>query len=177
VKSFGIRPGDLITITYLKEGLVRQLFRVSKIAPGVNHRISKITAQIMTTRGIRTITEGSPHQVEQRQGGAGVGIPKPLMGSVVDDDDEIQFGVEEAVNTASDGTNQTSVRVSFVPPAAAVTAGPGIPLLSLAATVGSGGTLHGNQTLYYAVSGVNATGSEGLLSFIVRAATTMMAAA
>ena len=173
VKSFGIRPGDLITITYLKEGLGRQLFRVSKIAPGVNHRISTITAQIhddawySDSNGRVTSSSGG-----RRQGGSGVGIPKPLMGSVLDDDGEIQFGVEEAVNTTSDGTDVTSVRVSFVPPAAAATAGPGIPLLSLAATVGSGGTLHGNQTLYYAVSGVDATGHEGLLSFIVRAATT-----
>ena len=34
VKAFGIRPGDLITVTYLKEGLNRQAFRVLKIAPG-----------------------------------------------------------------------------------------------------------------------------------------------
>ena len=39
VKAFGIRPGDLITVTYLKEGFDRQLFRVLKIAPGANHRV------------------------------------------------------------------------------------------------------------------------------------------
>ena len=46
VKSVGIRPGDIITITYLKEGFTRQPFRVLKIAPGTNHRVSTITAQI-----------------------------------------------------------------------------------------------------------------------------------
>src|SRR3954447_24060904 len=46
VKAFGIRPGDLITVTYLKEGMSRQLFRVLKIAPRANHRITGITAQI-----------------------------------------------------------------------------------------------------------------------------------
>jgi hypothetical protein len=46
VKSFGVRPGDLITVTYLKEGFTRQPFRIVKIAPGVNHRVSTITAQI-----------------------------------------------------------------------------------------------------------------------------------
>ena len=46
VKAFGVRPGDLITVTYLKEGFDRQPFRVLKIAPGVNHRITTITAQI-----------------------------------------------------------------------------------------------------------------------------------
>ncbi|MCX6632235.1 MAG: phage tail protein [Candidatus Solibacter sp.] len=44
VKAFGIRPGDVITVTYLKEGLNRQAFRVLKIAPETNHRISTITA-------------------------------------------------------------------------------------------------------------------------------------
>ena len=34
VKGIGIAPGDLITITYLKEGLERQPFRVVKMAPG-----------------------------------------------------------------------------------------------------------------------------------------------
>ena len=46
VRAFGIRPGDLITVTYLKEGFNRQSFRVLKIAPGTNHRTSTITAQI-----------------------------------------------------------------------------------------------------------------------------------
>ena len=49
--------------------------------------------------------------------------------------------------------------------------GPGIPLLSLAATLGTGGSLTGGQTLYYAVARVDASGNESLLSFIVRAIT------
>src|SRR5690606_15761762 len=35
MKGLGIRPGDLISITYLKEGLERQLFRVIKLSPRV----------------------------------------------------------------------------------------------------------------------------------------------
>jgi len=45
VKGIGIGPGDLITITYLKEGLERQLFRVIKVAPGKNYQSVQITAQ------------------------------------------------------------------------------------------------------------------------------------
>ena len=65
-----------------------------------------------------------------------------------------------------------SVSVSFVPPAGRrqpAAAGPGIPLLSLVPTVGTGGTLAGGQTLYYAVSGEDSAGNESPLSFIVRA--------
>jgi predicted phage tail protein len=46
VKCFGIRPGDLVSLTYLKEGFVRQPFRVLKLAPGPNHRVTVITAQL-----------------------------------------------------------------------------------------------------------------------------------
>ena len=59
VKAFGIRPGDLITVTYLKEGLTRQLFRVLKIAPGTNHRITRSQRRFMTIRGTPTATDKS----------------------------------------------------------------------------------------------------------------------
>ena len=38
MKGIGIAPGDLITVTYLKEGLERQPFRVVKLAPGQNYQ-------------------------------------------------------------------------------------------------------------------------------------------
>ena len=142
VKAFGIRPGDLITVTYLKEGFNRQLFRVLKIAPGANHRISTITAQIhddswyADSNGQVTSASGG-----RRQGSAGIGVPRPLLGNVLDAQGDIQFGVEESATTAGDGSVQTNLRVGFVAPAVAAAAGPGIPLLSLAATLGTGGTL------------------------------------
>ncbi len=46
VKALGLRPGDIITVTYLKEGFERRPFRITKIAPGANYRITTITAQI-----------------------------------------------------------------------------------------------------------------------------------
>ncbi len=46
VKAVGIRPGDIIAFTYLKEGYNRQAFRVLKISPATNYRTSTITAQI-----------------------------------------------------------------------------------------------------------------------------------
>jgi hypothetical protein len=173
VKAFGVRAGDLITATYLKEGFNRQAFRVLKIAPGVNHRITTITAQIhddswyADSNGQLGSAPGG-----RRQSIAGIGVPRPLLGSELDDSGDVQFGVEESATTASDGTEVTNVRAAFVAPAVATGAGPGIPLLSLVAHVSGGGSLAAGQVLYYAVAGVDEAGQEGSLSFLVRAAVT-----
>ncbi len=45
LKGVGIAPGDLITVTYLKEGLERQPFRVVQLAPGQNYQSVQVTAQ------------------------------------------------------------------------------------------------------------------------------------
>ncbi len=115
VKGFGIQLGDLITVTYLKEGFNRQLFRVLKIAPGTNHRTTTITAQIHddawyadTNGQVSSATGG------RRTSSSGVGVPRPLMGTVLDTNGDIQFGVEEITTTDSDGTAETNVTVSFI---------------------------------------------------------------
>ena len=46
VRAIGLKPGDLITLTYLKEGFERRPFRVTKIAAGTNHHNALITARI-----------------------------------------------------------------------------------------------------------------------------------
>ena len=172
VKAFGIRPGDIITVTYLKEGFNRQPFRVQKISPATNYRTTTITAQIhddawyADTNGQSTSPSGAV-----QQGTAGVGLPRPLMGTVLDAHGDIQFGVGESAATSSDGTVETSVTVSFVSPAIAQPCSLGVPLVSLAAALGTGGTLAGGQTYYYAVSAVDSAGGESGLSFIVTAAT------
>src|SRR5262249_45518382 len=43
IKAVGLRPGDLITFTYLKEGFQRQPFRIIKISPDLNYRTVTIT--------------------------------------------------------------------------------------------------------------------------------------
>ncbi len=170
VKAFGVQLGDLITLTYLKEGFDRQLFRILKIAPGVNHRITTITAQIHDDAWY-TDTNG---QVSTAPGGrrtsaAGLGIPNPLLGTTLDENGDIQFEVGETAATSTDGTVETSVTVSFITPPASAAAGPRIPLLSLSPHVETGGNLQGNQSLYYAISGCDSAGNEGALSFIVAA--------
>jgi hypothetical protein len=171
VKVFGVRPGDIITVTYQKEGLNRQPFRVLKISPATNYRTTTITAQIhddawyADTNGQVTSGAGT-----NQGGNSSVGVPRPLVGSVLDANGNIQFAVEETATTNSDGTIESSVTVSFVPPAIAVGAGPGMPLLNLSPTVGSGGTLKSGQSLYYGISGEDSAGEESRLSFLVRAA-------
>ena len=170
VKAVGVRPGDLITITYLKEGFNRQPFRVLKISPDTNYRTSTITAQIHddTWYADSNGQLNAPGRTGGRSGG-GVGLPKPLIGTVLDEYGDIQFGVEETAASGSDGTTETSVSVSFVPPASVAAGGPGVPLLSLASTIGSGGTLDAGQILYYAIAATDSAGQESALSFVVRA--------
>ena len=45
VRGVGLKPGDIITITYAKEGLTRQPFRVVKLVPGKNYETVTVTAQ------------------------------------------------------------------------------------------------------------------------------------
>ena len=170
VRAFGISPGDLITVTYLKEGFTRQPFRILKIAPGMNHRVCRITAQIHDDAwyGDSNGQTGSAAG-GGRQGDAGIGVPRPLLGDELDDNGDVQFGLKETAVTSSDGTVETSLAVSFVAPAVAAGVGPGIPMVSLAVEIQTGGTLTAGQILYYALSGVDATGNESRLSFIVRA--------
>lgn len=170
VKAVGIRPGDLITVTYLKEGFNRQPFRVLKVSPATNYRTSTITAQIhddawyADSNGQSGAAAGAGRRAD-----ASVGVPRPLVGNVLDGSGDIQFGIEETALLSSDGTAETSVSVGFVMPPAGNGSGPGVPLISLAATVGGGGSLAAGQTLYYAVSATDSAGNESALSFVVRA--------
>ena len=171
VKSFGVRPGDIITVTYLKEGFVRQPFRILKIAPGLNYRVTTITAQLHDDAWYAD-SNGQPTSAAggRRQGDAGIGVPRPLIGGAVDANGNPAFGVIETDATSSDGSVQVSVAVSYVPPAASAGAGPGIPFVSLSAAVAPGGTLTAGQVLYYAVSALDSAGNESALSFLVTVA-------
>ncbi len=170
VKTFGVRPGDIVTVTYLKEGFNRQAFRVLRISPATNYRTSSILAQIhddawySDTNGQPTSSAGLG-----QAGGAGIGTPRPLMGNVIDANGNPEFGVVESDSTATDGSVEVDVSLSFVPPATSAATGPGAPLLDISPQLAAGGTLTAGANLYYAVTGVDSAGGEGALSFIVRA--------
>ncbi len=46
VKGVSLQPGNIITLTYSKEGFTRQPFRITKISPGINFFNVTLTAQI-----------------------------------------------------------------------------------------------------------------------------------
>lgn len=169
VKGFGLRPGDLITLTYLKEGFDRTPFRVVKVAPGLNYGRAVITAQIHRDEWYSDeagdLAAGGRRWVTGRGG-----LPRPLSGEERDLDGRPTFAIEERFLEGGDGRSEVSLRVRFSPPRAPEMSRAERPLLSLAPEVSTeGGSLAGGQTLYYAVSGVDEDGREGPLSFVVRA--------
>src|SRR5579885_1199083 len=168
VRGIGLAPGDLITLTYLKEGLERQPFRVVSLAPGLNYQTVVVTAQWHDDNWYTT--GGANSAGGRRPGGAGQGLPRPLVGSVVDANGMEEFGITETVTPTADGGLSVTLTVAFDPPAIPAPAGANIPLLSLNPTIQTtGGTIAGGQTLYYAVSATDASGVQSALSFVVRA--------
>ena len=170
VRGIGLKPGDIVTITYAKEGLDRQMFRVIRISPGLNYRSILITAQL--------------HRDEWYVGGGGTlgvigggrqpvvetGLPRPITGALVDEEGYSQFNVEETPIETADGSYEVALSVKFGAPARPARNAPAIPLMSLAPrTADGGGTLGGARSYYYAVSAVAQGGAESALSFIARA--------
>ena len=169
VKSLGLKPGDLITITYLKEGLQRQPFRIVRIAPGLNHRNAVIEGQIHNDDWYTDVA-GTGGGVSRRQPNADVTLPRPLVGTALDQNLEQQFGVIESNKENADGGVTTVLSVSFGVPRQPSQSSVGIPYVSLSAGVNTtGGTIAGNQILYYAVTALDADNRESHLSFVIRA--------
>jgi len=171
VRGFGLKPGDIITVTYLKEGFNREPFRILKTAPGTNYGTARITAQIHRDEWYRDDNVGLVSQIGRR-GGRGIrgGIPRPLAGVVVNEEGQAEFGIEERWTEGAEDGGEVRLSVRFIPPGGRNATRASIPLVSLAARVETeGGRLSGNQVLYYAVSGVDAEGNESELSFLVSA--------
>jgi len=170
IKALGLRPGDIIAVTYLKEGFVRQKFRITKIAPGANYRITTITAQIHLDEWYEDTNGQIPGGTgANRQPDSGVGVPRPLLGNIIDSSGNPEYQIAESSSNSSDGGVTEDLTVGFVVPSTIATGGPGIPLVSLAPMIGAGGTLAGDQTLYYAVSALDSAGNESALSFVILA--------
>ncbi len=172
VRAIGLSPGDIITLTYLKEGFLRQPFRVLRIAPGMNYRTARITAQIHSDAWYADTNGQVDGNSPGRQPGFSMGLPRPLIGDVADADGAIQFGLSENATEGTDGTQTVELSAGFLSP---VSAGPSdlrIPLVSLVATIEQvGGTLAGDRQLFYGTSAVDSGGRETGLSFLVTAQT------
>jgi hypothetical protein len=167
IRGLTVRPGDLISLSYLKEGFDRQLFRVIRIAPSTNFRTVVITAQIHDDAWYEG--EGGDGGRRRRQQRGETGIPRPLVGKRLDEDGNPEFEVEELALGESDGGSKVLLRVGFATPPNPSASRASIPRLSLAAeAMAEGGTLAAGQTLYYAFSAVDTEGVESGLSFTVR---------
>ena len=168
VKAVGLEPGDLITLTYSKEGFDRQLFRITKISPAINYRTAVITAQIHEDTWYTSINSGAAGF--GRQPGFDVSLPRPLVGGVFDTDGVQQFAVSESSTASSDGSVTIDLSVGFTVPERPTITSVGIPLLGLNPQIDTtGGTLAGGQTLYYGVSAADVNGAQSGLSFTVKA--------
>jgi hypothetical protein len=168
VRGVGLAPGDLITFTYLKEGLQRQPFRVTRLTPGLNYQTVVVTAR-WHDDGWYT-SGGASAAGGRRTGAAETGLPRPLVGTVLDGNGIEQFGITETVIPLSDGGFQVKLSATFTTPLGQAASLANIPLVSLNPTLAAtGGTLAGGQTLYYAVSATDSNGAESGLSFAVQA--------
>ncbi|MCC7176605.1 MAG: hypothetical protein IT159_15535 [Bryobacterales bacterium] len=169
VRGAGLKPGDIITLTYLKEGLQRQPFRIQSVAPGLNYRTVTISAQIHNDAWYSDEADGTGSG-QRRQPASEVGLPRPLLGAVLDENGDDQFEITEKAEEDGDGRVNVRLQVGFSDVRHPASTSLGIPLASLSPTVSAeGGTIRGDQTLYYAVSAVGSGEAESPLSFLVRA--------
>lgn len=168
VRGVGIRPGDIVTVTYLKEGLQRKPFRVMRVSADLNMRTIHIVAQLHDDAWY-VPTEHSIGGPDS-QPGYGSGIPLPLVGEVLGEDGATEFSVNEGTSHLTDGTGIVTVVVGYQTPRRPSPSAPRLPWVSLSPEIHpTGGTLVGNRTLYYALTSVDSIGTEGPLSFVVRA--------
>ncbi|MDQ2843229.1 MAG: phage tail protein, partial [Acidobacteriota bacterium] len=172
-RALKIRPGDLIAVTYLKEGFSRTLFRVSKLSPAMNYQLVTVLAQIHDDAWYSD--DPTTLLNAGRQPGTVVQVPRPLIGTVEHDDangafEYFDFEVEENVQAQSDGSATDTLTIHFSQPSRPSVNLPNLPLLSLAPQYSStGGSLMGNTNYYYAITVVDSVGNEGPPSFTVPA--------
>ncbi len=172
-RALKIRPGDIISFTYVREGFERAPFRVVKLSPSTNYELVTVLAQVHDddwySDNLATLGGAG------RQPGTETQIPLPLIGLLPHDDSSgtfefFDFKIQESIQTLQDGSATDILSVGFSVPVSPSTNASSLPLLSLSPTISNtGGTLAGGSNLYYAVSAVNSSGNESGLSFTVPA--------
>jgi hypothetical protein len=167
VRGVNLRPGDIITVTYLKDGLNRTPFRILRIAPGLNYGTITITAQLHDDAWYSDTAERLGSVWVGTHGG--LGTPRPIVGATVDADGFTALGLAEQVDTLSDGGAVIQLTADFVPPVQPRSLlAP--PVAGLSPQVhSSGGTLPGGRRYYYAVTGLDVEGGETTPSVLIRA--------
>ncbi|MBI3209236.1 MAG: hypothetical protein HYZ37_10105 [Candidatus Solibacter usitatus] len=169
VRGITLRPGDIITLTYAKEGIDRKPFRILTLQPSLNCARIHVVAQLHDD-GWYTDAAGGRSIVHGGQSSYPLRVPRPLQGNMVDSDGQVQYSISEYAVELADGSAASVVSAGFTTPAKPDIAQSRRPSLSLSAeTNATGGTLAGNRTLYYGITGVGAGGAESELSFVAKA--------
>lgn len=167
VQALGLRPGDVIAVTHRKEAMERAPYRILKISPALNFERARIVAQRHMDEWYEKAA--GEWQVGTQESGRSVGAPRPLAGKLYDAEGAEQYGVEETAAGAG-GAGMVELTVKYTPPGKVELGAPAAPVVDLTPVVdGSGGTLKGGQTVYYAVTGVDSKGAESRVSMIVAA--------
>ncbi|MBV9268303.1 MAG: hypothetical protein JO061_19195 [Acidobacteriaceae bacterium] len=173
-RALKIRPGDIIALTYLKEGFSRTPFRVVKLSPSLNYQLVTVVAQIHDDDWYSD--NPAVLAAAGRQPGAQSDVPRPLIGLVPHNDSNgnleyFDFQITDFLQSQGDGTATDILTVGFSVPSSPDPNAPSVPLVSLAPQFSAtGGSLAGGVTQYYAVTAVDQAGREGPLSFTVPAA-------
>ncbi len=172
-KAFRIRPGDLIALTYLKEGLNRFPFRVMKLSPSLNYQTVEVLAQIHNDDWYSD--DPAVLMGAGRQPGSQNSMPRPLFGLTARFDENRQFelfdfAVSEEISASVDGTAVDRLTVGFSQPSKPSARSRSVPLVSLSPQIEVlGGNLAGDSIYYYAITSTGGDGQEGPLSFTVPA--------
>ena len=172
-RALKVRPGDIIAVTYIREGFERTPFRVLKLSPSLNYEMVTIQAQVHNDDWYSDSL--TVLQLTGRQPIGITGVPLPLVGTVAHDDSSgnfeyFDFALTDSVISLQDGSAIDSVSIGFTVPATPSATSTYLPLVSLSPTIDTTqGTLAGGCTWYYAVTAVDANGNEGLLSFNIPA--------
>lgn len=166
LRGIGVRPGDLITVTYARHGLDRQLFRVTRVRPSENLESAWITAQWHEDAWFADAILDDIGGLDRYRNPAGVyGTPRPLAGTLVQADGSSHFDIGETAAVVSDGSYRVTLNCGFLAPRSRVAGTLAPPVMSLTANVSGGsGTLAPGSTLYYRFSSVDAEGEESAAS-------------
>lgn len=171
VKALGQQVGQIITITYPKEGWVARPFRILKLAPQQNYRTVLVTAQAHDDAWYSDANgQFTPPYGRPRQPGAVSRAPYPLVGTASRADGDFDWSISESPSSSSDGVGTVQLTVPFAVPVNAFSTVTGPPVANLNAPVTStGGSLPGTETLYYALTATDAGAAESPASFAITA--------
>jgi hypothetical protein len=164
-RALKVRPGDIITMTYAKEGFVRQPLRVTEMSLSLNSRHIRVFGQWHDDAWYSDLSDALSGAGIQTS--ANVRVPRPLMGpNLVPGNSLSDFVVGESLTELSDGGVTDTLTVFFVVPTRAASMISNLPLLSLSPKYTAGnGSITG--TYYYGISCVDSSGLESQLSFVI----------